>query len=266
MNQAEGKSPSWSDSVEENLAVDFPPLPSVAKSGTKGNPSDKSQVASQSNPKAIKELIVAVTKRVDPATLPPPQHPWTDVVQGNKDEMYGWKLKYVPPGKESVVITTKHLEEGKRVWENALIGYILDGNPKFYEMANYVRKRWKGSQVPKVAMLQEGVFLFDFPSAEMKQVVLERIWFFNERPLILRPWTPDFNVKNLEVNKVPVWVKLHNLPLSLWTHDILQSVVIFIGNPIAIDKLTANTDMLTYARVLVDIEIKDQLPAASIPI
>lgn len=84
----------------------------------------------------MNNLIAMVTKGVDPATLPPPRRPWNMVVQGNRDTSNGWKLKFVQPEKDRVRITKAEQEEVKAVWENALVGYILDGKPRFSEMVN----------------------------------------------------------------------------------------------------------------------------------
>lgn len=38
-------------------------------------------------------------------------------------------------------------------------------------------------------------------------------------PLILRPWSPDFDPDNIDAGKVPVWVLFPDLPYSLWNAD-----------------------------------------------
>lgn len=162
-------------------------------------------------------------------------------------------------------ITRVEKAKAAKTWENALIGYVMDGKPRFMEMTNYVRRRWNHIQTPKVTMLQEGVFLFDFPSKEKQMEVLEKRWFYNERPLILRPWTPNLNLNDLSIKKVPVWIQLTKLPLDLWGPEIIEKLASYIGTPIATDKLTANRDRLAYARILVDVEIKAQQPR-SIPV
>lgn len=64
----------WADSVEEEgrtsrevseVLKDFPPLPSKTA--------------------MVEDLVKVVLGDVNPATLPPPKRPWTEIVQGNRD-------------------------------------------------------------------------------------------------------------------------------------------------------------------------------------
>lgn len=60
--------------------------------------------------------------------------------------------------------------------------------------------------------------MFDFDDAKEKNVVLERVWTYWGKPLILKPWTPKLDIQNLDVEKVPVWVQFPGLPLSFGLH------------------------------------------------
>lgn len=231
---------------------EFPPLQLGVKSGQIGDGS-------------LQNLINTVTGGADPVTLPPPKRDWVSVVQGNRDVSNGWKLKYDPPEKGVVKITAAERAEVEQVWEKALVGYVLEGKPRYMEMNNFARRRWRDYQVTRVTMLHEGIYLYEFQTKEMKQAVLEKKWFYNDRPLILRPWSANLNLKEIDVKKVPVWVQFTNMPLDLWSSSIVQKMASCIGTPLASDKLTANRDRLSFARVLIDVEIKDSLPR-SIPV
>jgi len=121
-------------------------------------------------------------------------------------------------------------------------------------MVRFANSQWK-KDTPQVLMLTKGVFLFSFLNAEAMQLILDKRWTFYGNPLILKPWTPDFDVDNLEMEKLPVWIQLPQLHLSLWNPTALQKIASFIGKPIATDKLTARRDRLEYARVLVEMDI-----------
>lgn len=60
------------------------------------------------------------------------------------------------------------------------------------------------------------------------------------------------------MKKVPVWVTLPGLHFSLWNSVVLGRVVSYLGKPLATDRLTAENGRLAYARVLVEMEIKEQ--------
>lgn len=94
---------------------------------------------------------------------------------------------------------------------------------------------------------------------DSKNKILENNWTFRGQPLILQPWSPDLDLKKLDVEKVPVWIQLPHLPLSCWTPKVLGKIASCIGKPLATDRMTANRERLTYARILVEMEIKNDL-------
>ncbi|GLT51831.1 hypothetical protein SLA2020_252120 [Shorea laevis] len=80
-------------------------------------------------------------------------------------------------------------------------------------------------------MLRNGVFLFDFSDGDAKQAVLEKRWTFNEHPLTLKQWTPDFHLDNLDISKIPIWIQFPNLHLSLWKLGSLGKLASYLGVP-----------------------------------
>ncbi|KAJ6370152.1 hypothetical protein OIU76_028429 [Salix suchowensis] len=61
------------------------------------------------------------------------------------------------------------------------------------------------------------------------------------------------------MSTLPVWVKLPNLPLSCWSENCLSKIASVIGNPIQCDMLTSSMTRLSYARVLVEIDLRKKL-------
>lgn len=123
----------------------------------------------------------------------------------------------------------------------------------------FANVQWKSLSIPKVNSLDKGVFLFSFDSMEKRDLVLGKRWTFYGNPLVLKPWTPDFDVDNLEMEKLLVWIQLPHLRLGLYNPEPLEKVVSYIGKPIATDRLTAHNKRLEYARVLVEMEVKEEL-------
>ncbi|KAJ6372110.1 hypothetical protein OIU76_026576 [Salix suchowensis] len=79
------------------------------------------------------------------------------------------------------------------------------------------------------------------------------------RPLMLREMPEFFNFNSTEMSTIPVWVKLPNLPLSCWSENRLSKIASVIGNPIQCDMLTSSMTRLSYARVLVEIDLRKKL-------
>ncbi|KAJ6893906.1 hypothetical protein NC652_027855 [Populus alba x Populus x berolinensis] len=59
---------------------------------------------------------------------------------------------------------------------------------------------------------------------------------------------------------VPVWVKFPNLPLQCWYLKCLSKIASVLGKPVQSDMLTHTMSRLSYARVLVEINLLSDLP------
>ncbi|KAJ7009382.1 hypothetical protein NC653_000146 [Populus alba x Populus x berolinensis] len=64
----------------------------------------------------------------------------------------------------------------------------------------------------------------------------------------------NFNPSNT-VKAVPVWLKFSNLPLKCWTPRCLSKLASVLGKPIQCDKLTSTKERLSYARVLMEVDL-----------
>ncbi|GJU03987.1 RNA-directed DNA polymerase, eukaryota, reverse transcriptase zinc-binding domain protein [Tanacetum coccineum] len=79
------------------------------------------------------------------------------------------------------------------------------------------------------------------------------------KPLMVQKWDPSIGLNKTEPTKIPVWVKLSDLPMEAWTTKGISGVSSSIGRPLIMDSMTAyvckNDDGITeYTRVLVEIE------------
>lgn len=55
------------------------------------------------------------------------------------------------------------------------------------------------------------------------------------RPLIMKIWESDFNLKTEFLRLLPLWVKFPNLPFNCWGTDSLSRIVSTLGTPIIAD-------------------------------
>lgn len=68
----------------------------------------------------------------------------------------------------------------------------------------------------------------------------------------------DFN--STEMSTVPVWIKLPNLPLRCWSLNCLSQIASVPGKPIQCDMLMSSMARLSCARILVEIDLLEDLP------
>lgn len=84
--------------------------------------------------------------------------------------------------------------------------------------------------------------------------------------MLLREWKPDFNMKNDMLRTLHIWVKLSQIPLlPLWGAKSLSNIGSALGNPLVTGECTTNKFRISYARILVEVDITQE-PAKEITI
>ncbi|XP_020689173.1 uncharacterized protein LOC110104414 [Dendrobium catenatum] len=86
------------------------------------------------------------------------------------------------------------------------------------------------------------------------------VWFLLGRPFVLQKWHPKFKPIKEEFSSVPIWVKIHDLPLACWNSEGISRIASKIGIPVAADKLTEQKTRLTFARVCVLVDNQANYP------
>ncbi|GJT13943.1 RNA-directed DNA polymerase, eukaryota, reverse transcriptase zinc-binding domain protein [Tanacetum coccineum] len=72
-------------------------------------------------------------------------------------------------------------------------------------------------------------------------------------------WEPGLCMSKPEVTKVPLWVKIYNLPLKAWNVEGISRIASRVGNPIIMDRITTamcekSYGRASFARVLVEVD------------
>ncbi|XP_019265468.1 PREDICTED: uncharacterized protein LOC109243031 [Nicotiana attenuata] len=143
----------------------------------------------------------------------------------NRYSQMGMQLEYVPPsrreGKVIIQIEEEDVNELKEYWDNALIGYVLGDTPYEKSMVNYVESVWDFVDKPQILYHHEGYYVFRFSNVKDKEAVI--------------------------------------LSVGYWTADALSKVASRVGIPMYTDKYTAELGKISYARVLVKVDITKPL-------
>lgn len=73
-------------------------------------------------------------------------------------------------------------------------------------MQKFVNQTWNRVAAPDV---------FQFQSTnDMNEILYSGPYTINNKPMILKPWTVDFDFNSEFLTEIPLWVKLPNLPMS----------------------------------------------------
>ncbi|XP_060172613.1 uncharacterized protein LOC132603526 [Lycium barbarum] len=113
----------------------------------------------------------------------------------------------------------------------------------------------------RVYLHDDRYYIFLFATKEDKEAVLEYgPYFFNSRPVILRDWEHEFQFQPELLRIVPLWVQLPRLPILYWADDNLSRIASCLGKSVCADQLTAQIGRVSYARVLIEMDITQPLP------
>ncbi|GJZ68045.1 retrotransposon protein, putative, ty1-copia subclass [Tanacetum coccineum] len=164
----------------------------------------------------------------------------------------------------NVIIPQEEVDTLSARFENSLYGYFVGRRLAFPVVQNYARNAW-GKYGFKNVMVHQGFFMFQFSTKESMENVLDQgPWRIRSVPLILNVWNPISELKREDIKKVPVWVKLFNVPVVAYSKVGLNLITAKLGRLIKFDAHTSNMclnswGMNSYARVLVEISAEKEL-------
>lgn len=109
----------------------------------------------------------------------------------------------------------------------------------FPTVNHFCFKMWKIFGLKDIMVNDEGFFFFKFDSKEgMMNVIEGGPWLINNVPLFIQRWRPGLVLCKPQINSVPVWVKVFNVPLQYWNSKGVTLIANEIGKPMAMDKIT----------------------------
>ncbi|GJX07044.1 zinc knuckle CX2CX4HX4C containing protein [Tanacetum coccineum] len=181
-----------------------------------------------------------------------------DKVSGNN------KLKYVPgslndAGRE-VADMDPVIEDGSTKWNMTVIGHFVGYRMSYREIMGNLRRMWRSYQFDDIIMNNSGLYFCKFKSHDGMQAVIENgLWLVDNKPFFVQKWEPGLCMSKPEVTKVPLWVKIYNVPLEAWNVEGISRIASRVGNPIIMDRITTamcekSYGRASFARVLVEVD------------
>lgn len=153
------------------------------------------------------------------------------------------------------------LEKGASKWKFAMVFYVIGQTPTITAVSRYVSQTWNHVSKPSIYLHEDGYFVINFVSAEDRDSVIQsgpHLYF--GKPIILKTWTPQFHFHNEVLRIIPIWIKLPNLPLNCWTSDSLSRIGSLLGVPICADECTTRQPRISFARLLIEMDVTKELP------
>ncbi|XP_062081109.1 uncharacterized protein LOC133785911 [Humulus lupulus] len=89
---------------------------------------------------------------------------------------------------------------------------------------------------------------------------MEAICSWIKNPVVMKPWDAYSDYSKDDVRSVPIWIQLHNLDLKYWGERSLFKIVGQLGTPLMLDQITKDKDRLSFARVLIEVQMGQDFP------
>ncbi|XP_074318694.1 uncharacterized protein LOC141655516 [Silene latifolia] len=170
------------------------------------------------------------------------------------------QLEVIEEEPDALLRFSSDVKEEIEYWTNSVYCFILSANPPVEVVDGFIRRIWAHLPLDKVSFLPNGVFLVRFATSTAKDRVLQQGHFlFDNKPLIVRPWSPDVDLVKEDVKEVPVWVRLEQLPLKFWG-KCLPRIAGLLGKFIQCDVATKDKTRLGFARVMVKVPFGQAIP------
>ncbi|XP_070017985.1 uncharacterized protein [Nicotiana sylvestris] len=143
----------------------------------------------------------------------------------------------------------------------AVIVYVVGKTPTIAAFERFFTFQWNFIAKPTIYLHNDGYFVVKFVVMEDKDVVLySGPYTMNSKPDVVKMWNADFDFTNEVLKTIPLWIQLPKLPLNCWEDDSLSRIGSTLGVLIYVDACTTKVERISYARILVKIDVTRPLP------
>ncbi|XP_070057680.1 uncharacterized protein [Nicotiana tomentosiformis] len=174
-------------------------------------------------------------------------------------------LDYISPelidGSLLVKLDKKKTNREANKWKDALVVYVIGKTPGYNYMKRYMAQNWNMVAEPEVYYHEEGYYIVKFQSmADLNEVHYAGPYSINNKPMILKQWCPEFDFNAEFLTELLLWVKFPSVPMNCWSRDSLSRIASAIGVPKYADECTAKQTRISFARMLIEVNVTKPLP------
>ncbi|KAJ8749677.1 hypothetical protein K2173_010097 [Erythroxylum novogranatense] len=174
----------------------------------------------------------------------------------NRDLTQGFRLEHIPADKEVTILAEDRLELEKE-WGYCLVG-VFTGRFPGMKAVEGLLSQW--GVACKLIPREGGWLVFRFESDQARTSVLAGgPYVLYGKTLMLKTLAPGFSFNFKDFMAMPLWIKLPNVPLDLWTDKGLSKIGSMVGKPICSDLVTTQRARVGYARLLVKVDVSKRL-------
>ncbi|KAF5206107.1 Rna exonuclease [Thalictrum thalictroides] len=172
------------------------------------------------------------------------------------------------------VVPREIIDHGVEYWKNYLVGYFVGKRMPYFLVKRTIEKEWKLKGGLEITT-DGKIYYFKFTEEEDKNDVLERghalfpsLENYREGMeiergiLVIRPWTEEVFDEKSQLNSVPIWVKVYDVPKQLWSPKGFSFIGSRLGKPMCCDNITLKRERLDFARLCIEIPISSKFPTS----
>ncbi|XP_058741549.1 uncharacterized protein LOC131613926 [Vicia villosa] len=145
-------------------------------------------------------------------------------------------------------------------WKNALIMYAIGNELSMNAVKKFMTTTWNFVTLPDLYYNEEGYFLIRFKDrVDRDAVLMRRPYSIFKKPILLHEWNPNFTLQEDVLRVLPIWVMFPQFPLYCWGDQSIGKIASAIGKPLMTDECTTKKLRVSYARVLIEVDVTQEL-------
>ncbi|KAK4710278.1 hypothetical protein R3W88_004791 [Solanum pinnatisectum] len=179
----------------------------------------------------------------------PPIPQWSNLFTKNIAATNGLSLEYIPPkvvkGQQIIELAQEEINKELHKWTYSLIAYFIGHTPGYKAMQRYVTQFWSNVAQPDIYLHEVGYYIIRFQTKEnMQEILYNGPYTINNKPIILKRWSIDFDLSKEFPTEIPLWVKFPDLPMTCWSKDSLSRIGSAVGKHVYDDVCTTDQNLL----------------------
>jgi len=183
--------------------------------------------------------------------------PWVDLFRDNRNLAKGLMLEELEVDGDRVLLEKDDVDVVEEAWGFCLVGLFAGRFPGMVAVSK-LRESWMVNC--SFWRHRSGWLVFKFQSDEDRFKVLNGgPYFVYGSNLMLKIMPSCFRFEGEAVTSVPIWIQLPGLPLDCWNGRALSKIVSRVGKPISTDKMTLTKERISFARVLVEVDVSSNI-------
>ncbi|WOL07608.1 hypothetical protein Cni_G16352 [Canna indica] len=163
-----------------------------------------------------------------------------------------------------VKFNENELKELRQPWFCSLISRFLHRSPPHFQIRDWAMSIWSMYNISNVIDLENGFFLFRFPSeVDAIKVLTNDPWAFRGDLINFRPWKPDFKALTEEISYALVWIQFPDLPMEYWQNSSLFKIASTVGKPIKVEENSFSWQRGKFVCICVELDFSKPLKQGS---